>query len=119
MSALSAGVGGVWMSEAECIVCLCVRVNMCVYVGVCVRLCVYEWYVCLISVVSAPSAGLGGVWSSEAESYECVCCVCVLCVCVYMYVCVFVCLFVCVRVLRVYDNSCACSLCRCGWSVEE
>ena len=41
-------------------------------------------------------------------------CVCVLCVCVYMYVCVFVCLFVCVRVLRVYDNSCACSLCRFG-----
>ena len=44
---------------------------------------------------------------------------CVLCVCVYMYVYVFVCLFVGVRVLRVYDNSCVCSLCRFGWSVEQ
>ena len=38
VSALSAGVGGVWRSEAECIVCLCVRVSLCVcvYVFVCV-----------------------------------------------------------------------------------
>ena len=93
--------------------------------GLFVCLCVYECYVCMIIVVPALSAGLGGVWRSEAGSYECVCvcvcvcCVCVLCVCVYMDVCGFVCLFVCVRVLRVYDNSCACSLCRFGWSVEE
>ena len=68
----------------------------------------------LISVVSALSAGVGGVWRVEAGSYDCVCVcvcyVCVLCVCVYMYVCVFVCLFLCVRVLRVYDISCVCSL---------
>ena len=71
--------------------------------GVCARECVRtsdEWYVCVISVVSALSAGVGGVWRIEAGFFECVCvcvcCVCVLCVCVYMYVCVFVCLFVCV-----------------------
>ena len=87
-------------------------------------MCAYEWYVCVISVVPSPSAGLDGVWRSEDRSYECVCvaCVCCLCVsyvCVYMYICVFVCLFVCVRVLCVNDDSCACSLCRFGWSVEE
>ena len=43
-SALSAGVDGVWRSEAECIVCFCVRVSMCVYVCVCTCLCVYECY---------------------------------------------------------------------------
>ena len=48
-----------------------------------------------------------------------VCVACVYCVFVCKCICVFVCLFVCVRVLRVYDNSCACSLCRFGWNVEE
>ena len=41
------------------------------------------------------------------------------CACEYVCVCVCMFLFVCVRVLRVSDISCVCSLCRCGWSVEE
>ena len=98
-----------------CIVCLCVHVYMCV----CLFVCVYECYVCMIINVSALSAGVGGVWRSEAVSYECVC---VLRVYIWgwcVHVCMCVSLVVCVRVLRVYDNSCACSLCRFGWSVEE
>ena len=62
---------------------------------------------------------VGGVWRSEAGSYECVCVlrVCIECLCVHVIMCVY--LFVCIRVLRVYGNGCACSLCRFGWSVEE
>ena len=33
----------------------------------------YEWYVCVILVVSALSVGVGGVWRSETGSCECVC----------------------------------------------
>ena len=112
--------GGLWRSEPLSYECVCVAcvycVFVCTYMYVCLFVClfVYEWYVCVISVVSALSAGVGGVWRVEAGSYDCVCVcvcyVCVLCVCVYMYVCVFVCLFLCVRVLRVYDISCVCSL---------
>ena len=40
VSALSAGVDGVWRSEAECTVCLCVRVSMCIYVCMCLFVCV-------------------------------------------------------------------------------
>ena len=78
-----------------CNVCLCVHVCMCVCLFVC--LCVYEWYVCVTSVVSALSAGVGGVLRIEAGSYECVCVACVYCVfvCTRMCVCLFVCLFVC------------------------
>ena len=67
---------------------------------------------CLISVVSALSAGVGGVWRSETGHCEYVCCLCVGCLCVR--VCVCMCLFVCVRVVRVSDINCVCSLCRCG-----
>ena len=125
MSALSVGVGGVWRIEAGSYECVCVACVYCVFVCTCMYVClfvclfVYECYVCVILVVSALSVGVGGVWRIEAGSYECVCVACVYCVCVYMYVCVFVCLFVCVRVLCVYDISCVCSLCRCGWSVED
>ena len=58
----------------------------------------------MIIVVPALPAGLGGVGRSEAE--------CIVCVCACKYVCVRVCmcLFLCVRVVRVSDNSCACSL---------
>ena len=93
---------------------ICVLGNcVCVYVCVCVCLCVYEWYVCLISVVSALSADVSGVWRSEAE--------CIVCLCVRVSMCVYVCmcLFVCVPVVRVSDISSVCSLCRCGWCVEE
>ena len=121
VSAPSAGVDGVWRSETGCCEWVCVvcvlGVCVCVYVCVCVCLCVYECYVCLISVVSALSAGVDGVWRSETESCECVCCLCVGCLCVR--VCVCMCLFVCVRVLRVSDIICVCSLCKCEWSVEE
>ena len=77
-----------------CIVCLCVHVCMCVCLFVC--LCVYEWFVCVTSVVSALSAGVGGVLRIEAGSYECVCVlhVCIVCLCVHLCICV--CLFVCV-----------------------
>ena len=51
VSALSAGVGGVWRSEAECIVCLCVRVSMCVYVCMCLFVCVRVVHVSDISCV--------------------------------------------------------------------
>ena len=112
------------MSVCVCVACVyCVFVCTCMYVCLFVCLCVYEWYVCVTSVVSALSAGVGGVLRIEAGSYECVC-VCVACVycvfvCTCMYVCLFVCLFVCVRVVRVCYISCVCSLCRCGWSVEN
>ena len=129
VSALSVGVGGVLRIEAGSYECVCVACVYCVFVCTCmyvclfVCLCVYEWYVCVTSVVSALSAGVGGVLRIEAGSYECVCVlrVCFVCLCVHvcMCVCLFVCLFVCVRVLRVCDISCVCSLCRCGWSVEE
>ena len=125
--ALSADVGGVLRIEAGSYECVCVACVYCVFVCTCmyvclfVCLCVYEWYVCVTSVVSALSAGVGGVLRIEAGSYECVCVACVyfVFVCTCMYVCLFVCLFVCVRVLRVCDISCVCSLCRCGWSVEN
>ena len=39
-------------------------------------------------------------------------------VCVF-WVCVCMRLFVRVRVVRVCDNSCVCSLCRCRWIVEN
>ena len=41
------------------------------------------------------------------------------CACKYVCVCVCMCLFVGVRVVLVSDISYVCSLCRCGWSVEE
>ena len=98
----SAGLGGVWRSEAgcyECVCCvcvLCVCVYMHMYVCLFVCLCVYECYVCMVIVVPALSAGLSGVWLSEAGSYECVCVlrVCIVCLCVHAYVCLFVCLCV-------------------------
>ena len=99
-----------------CVVCV-LGVCVCVYVCVCVCLCVYEWYVCVIMAVSALSAAVDGVWKSETGSCECVCCLCVGCLCVR--VCLCMCLFVCVRVVRLSVISCVCSLCRCGWSVEE
>ena len=99
-----------------CVVCV-LGVCVCVYVCVCVCLCVYEWYVCLISVVSTLSADVRGEWRSETGSCECVCCLCVGCLCVR--VCVCMCLLVCVRVVRVSDISCVCSLCRFAWRVEE
>ena len=83
--ALSAGVGGVWRSDAGFCECVCdacvycvfffVHVCMCVCLFVCVRL-----YLCMIIVVPALSAGLGGVWRSDDGSCECVCCACVYCV---------------------------------------
>ena len=127
VSALSAGVGGVWRIEAGSYECVCVACVYCVFVCTCMYVCLfvclfmYECYVCMILVVSALSVGVGGVWRSEAGSYECVCVlrVCIVCLCVHvcMCVCLFVCL--CVRVVRVCDISCVCSLCRCGWSVEK
>ena len=99
-----------------CVVCV-LGVCVCVYVCVCVCLCVYEWYVCVILDVFALSAGVDGVWRSETGSCECVCCLCVGCLCVR--VCLCMCLFVCVRMVRVSDINCVCSLCKCGWSVEE
>ena len=109
--------GGVRLGPVSvCVVCV-LGVCVCVYVCVCVCLCVYEWYVCVIIVVSALSAAVDGVWRSETGFCECVCCLCVGCLCVRVCLCMS--LFVCVRVVRLSDISCVRSLCRCGWSVEE
>ena len=93
VSALFAGVGGVWRIEAECIVCLCVRVSMCACMCVCVCLCVYEWYVGLISVVLL-SLQVGVVCGGMRMGPVSVYVVSVLSVCVCVYVCISVCLCV-------------------------
>ena len=160
VTALSAGVDGVWRSEAGSYECVCVACVYCVFVCTCMYVCLfvclfgYECYVCMIIVVPAISAvwvECGGVMLGPVSLFVvfvcivCFCCgnscvcslqvwvesegvrrgpasVCRLRVCSYVCSlcrCVCVLVNVYVRVVRVCDISCACSLCRFGWSVEE